>query len=214
MVLRFASIILDVDSTLTSVEGIAWLGARRGPDVTAAVDAMTMDAMTGALPLDAVYAKRLSLVRPSRTDLSALATAYSAGLVPGARDAIDTLREAGVHFALVSGGLREAILPFAAELGFAAEEVHAVDVEFTPDGSYAGFDPTSPLACAGGKPRVARMLDLPAPVLAVGDGSTDAELKPCVAAFAAFTGVARRESVVAVADYVLTQFSDLPALVL
>lgn len=212
--MRFASVILDVDSTLTSVEGIAWLATRRGADVTAAVDAMTTEAMTGALPLDAVYAKRLSLVRPSRADLSALATAYSAGLVVGARDAIGALREAGVQFALVSGGLREAILPFAAELGFAARDVHAVEVRFAADGSYAGFDPTAPLARAGGKPRVARTLGLRSPVLAVGDGSTDAELKSCVAAFAAFTGVARRESVVAVADYVLAQFADLPALVL
>jgi HAD superfamily phosphoserine phosphatase-like hydrolase len=212
--LRFASVILDVDSTLTSVEGIAWLATRCAPDVMAAVDAMTMDAMTGALPLDAVYAKRLSLVRPSRTDLSALASAYSAGVVPGAEDAIRTLREAGVQFALISGGLREAIVPFAAELGFAAPDVHAVELRFTPDGRYAGFDPTSPLACAGGKPAIARTLALKSPVLAVGDGSTDAELKPYVDAFAAFTGVARRESVVAVADYVITQFADLPALVL
>lgn len=212
--MSFASVILDVDSTLTSVEGIAWLATHRGPQVTAAVDAMTMDAMTGALPLDAVYAKRLSLVRPSRSDLAALATAYSTGLVPGAFDAIRALRQAGVRMALVSGGLREAILPFAARLGFAANDVHAVEVRFAADGGYAGFDPMSPLACAGGKPRVARTLGLPAPILAVGDGNTDAELKPCVDAFAAFTGVARRESVVAVADYVLTQFADLPALVL
>jgi HAD superfamily phosphoserine phosphatase-like hydrolase len=211
---RFTSVILDVDSTLTTVEGIAWLATRRGPLVTAAVDAMTNDAMTGALPLDAVYAKRLALVRPSRADLSDLAAAYSAGLVADAQETIVTLREAGVHVALVSGGLREAILPFAAQLGFTTAEVHAVDVRFNTDGSYAGFDPMSPLACAGGKPRVARTLGLPAPVLAVGDGSTDAELKSCVAAFAAFTGVARRESVVAVADYVISRFAELPALVL
>lgn len=212
--MAFASVILDVDSTLTSVEGIAWLATRRGPDVTAAVDAMTVDAMTGALPLDAVYAKRLSLVRPSRADLLALSAAYSGGLVAGAADAIRALRIAGVRLVLVSGGLRDAIVPFAAELGFAPEDVHAVELRFETDGSYAGFDPAAPLACAGGKPRIARTLSLPARVLAVGDGSTDAELKPCVDAFAAFTGVAHRESVVAVADFVLTQFSDLPALVL
>ena len=212
--MSFASVILDVDSTLTDVEGIAWLATHRGPDVTAAVDAMTQDAMTGALPLDAVYAKRLSLVRPSRNDLSALAEAYSSAVVAGAHEAIVKLREAGVRVVLVSGGLRDAILPFAARLGFAARDVHAVELRFEPDGSYAGFDPLSPLACAGGKPTVARTLGLKAPVLAVGDGSTDAELKPCVDAFAAFTGVARRESVVAVADYVITRFAELPPLVL
>jgi phosphoserine phosphatase len=211
---RFASIILDVDSTLTTVEGIAWLATRRGPDVTAAVDAMTQDAMVGALPLDAVYAKRLSLVRPSRSDLAALATEYRAGLMPGAQDAINKLREAGVRIVLVSGGLRDAIVPFAEHVGFKPQDVHAVEINFTADGAYDGFDAAAPLACAGGKPKIARMLGLPSPVLAIGDGSTDAELKPCVDAFAAFTGVARRESVVAVADYVITKFAELPALVL
>lgn len=175
---------------------------------------MTIDAMTGALPLDAVYAKRLALVRPSRGDLAVLASAYLAGVLPGARDAIWALRAAGVRVVLVSGGLREAIVPFAAQLGFVEADVHAVDIRFAADGSYEGFDPMSPLACAGGKPRIAQQLGLPGPVLAVGDGSTDAELKPCVDAFAAFTGVARRASVVAVADYIISEFAQLPSLVL
>jgi phosphoserine phosphatase len=211
---RFASVLLDVDSTLTSVEGIAWLAARRGGDIVSAVDAMTVDAMNGTLPLDAVYARRLALVRPSRADLAALSAAYAAGLMPGAAAAVRQLRDAGVRMSLVSGGLREAIVPFAADLGFAEDDVHAVDVEFAHDGTYAGFDAASPLACAGGKPIIARSLGLPAPILAMGDGSTDAELKNSVDAFAAFIGVARRESVVAVADFVISQFSELPEIVL
>jgi phosphoserine phosphatase len=211
---RFASVLLDVDSTLTTVEGITWLAARRGSDVSAAVDAMTLNAMEGALPLDAVYARRLSLVRPSRADLSALALAYSAGVLPGAIEALRTLRDAGVRLVLISGGLRDAIIPFAAELGFAPDDVHGVPLQFTSDGCYAGFDATCPLACAGGKPRVAQSLSLPRPTLAVGDGSTDAELKPYVDAFAAFTGVARRESVVAVADYIVSAFAELPPIIL
>lgn len=214
MTLRFASVVLDVDSTLTSVEGIAWLAERCRADVTAAVDAMTVDAMNGVLPLDAVYAKRLALVRPSRADLAALAGAYIAGVVPGAPEAIRTLREAGVRMCLVSGGLREAIVPFGACLGFAAGDVYAVDLRFTADGDYAGFDASAPLARAGGKPRVVSALGLPKPVLALGDGSTDAELKPTVDAFAAFIGVARRESVVAVADYVVSRFEELSEIVI
>ncbi len=212
--MRFASVVLDVDSTLTNVEGIAWLASRRGPDVMAAVDAMTIEAMNGTLPLDAVYAKRLALVRPSREDLAALAVAYTAGLLPGAAKTVRTLREAGVRLCLISGGLCEAIVPFAAGLDFTERDVHAVELQFTPGGDYAGFDASTPLARAGGKPRVVRTLCLAGPVLAVGDGSTDAEMKGSVDAFAAFTGVARRESVVAVADYVVSQFSELPDIVL
>ncbi|HWZ60925.1 MAG TPA: HAD-IB family phosphatase [Gemmatimonadaceae bacterium] len=206
--------VLDVDSTLTSIEGISWLAERRGPDVARAVDAMTVRAMEGATPLEAVYGERLALVRPSRVDLRALAGAYAAALVPDVQSALDVLRAAHVRLVVVSGGLRDAVVPFVATLGIAERDVHAVALRFAPDGTYAGFDASSPLACRLGKPAIARTLALPRPVLAVGDGSTDAELKECVDAFAAFTGVVRRESVVAAADHVISRFVDLPSLVL
>jgi len=212
--LTFASVVLDVDSTLTSIEGISWLAERRGPDVARAVDAMTVRAMEGATPLEAVYGERLALVRPSRVDLRALAGAYAAALVPDVQSALDVLRAAHVRLVVVSGGLRDAVVPFVATLGIAERDVHAVALRFAPDGTYAGFDASSPLACRLGKPAIARTLALPRPVLAVGDGSTDAELKECVDAFAAFTGVVRRESVVAAADHVISRFVDLPSLVL
>jgi phosphoserine phosphatase len=211
---RFAAVVWDVDSTLTRVEGVEWLAERRGDAIAAAVAAMTTRAMDGTVALDAVYGERLALVRPTRADVAALADAYAASAVAGAREALAALRAAGLRLAIVSGGVRQAVLPFAEVLGFTDRDVYAVALQFAADGSYTGFDAASPLARRGGKPAVVSALGLPRPILAIGDGSTDAELKPCVAAFAAFTGVARRESVVAVADYVITQFAELPALVL
>ncbi len=206
--------VFDVDSTLTRLEGIEWLAEQRGPAVARAVADMTTRVMEGALALDAVYAERLAMVRPSRADLTALGEAYAAAVVAGVPEVFDALRASKVHIVLVSGGLLDAVVPFAVSLGVPATDVHAVPLEFTADGAYAGFDATSPLACRGGKPRVVESLHLPRPILAIGDGSTDAELKSCVDAFAAFTGVARREAVVAVADHVVTRFADIPSLVL
>ncbi len=219
--LRYASVVLDVDSTLTRIEGIEWLAARRGADVARAVAAMTDRAMRGTVPLDAVYGERLALVRPTRADVAALAQVYIDATVPDARHALDTLRSAGVQLAVVSGGVREAVVPFAASLGVGAAEVYAVAVRFAPDGSYVGFDTTSVLARRGGKPALVRTLGLPRPLLALGDGSTDAELKTdltsgsaAVDTFAAFVGVAARTPVVAVADVVVRSFLELPTLVL
>lgn len=224
---RFASVVLDVDSTLTRIEGIEWLAARRGPVIAGTVAAMTDRAMCGTELLEAVYGERLALVRPTRAEVAELARAYVDGVVTGARDAVAALRKAQVRLAVVSGGVREAVAPFAASLGIDDHEVHAVSLRFTRDGAYAGFDTASPLIRSGGKPAVVRALRLPRPVLAVGDGSTDAELKtdgaagasragggPAVDAFAAFVGVARRESVVAVADFVVERLDELPVLVL
>ena len=76
----------------------------------------------------------------------------------------------------------------------------------------------SPLTQNGGKAIVVRNLNLPRPILAVGDGVTDAEMKtvdpPAVDAFAAYTGVVERAPVVSVADYTIKSFEELLALIL
>lgn len=218
---RYASVVLDVDSTLTRVEGIEWLAERRGPSVARAVAGMTQRAMEGTIALDSVYGARLALVQPARSDVEALGDAYSAGVVAGARLAIGEMQAAGIRVVAVSGGVREAVARFAISLGIADRDVHAVSLQFTSVGGYAGFDETSPLARRGGKPIVVRGLGLGRPIIGVGDGSTDAELKtmaggdaPAVDAFAAFVGVASRPAVVAVADFVVHNMAELPALVL
>jgi phosphoserine phosphatase len=187
--------------------------------VARAVAEMTERAMRGEIALDAVYGERLGLVRPGRDDLAGLAAAYAAALAPGAADTIARLRAAGVRLALVSGGLRQAILPAVRPLGFALADVHAVDVVLDPGGRYFAYDAGSPLATQGGKADVARALlagGLPRPALAVGDGSTDVALRGPGAcdALAAFTGFARREAVVAAADHVAGSFAELAGLVL
>ncbi len=217
---HYRTLLLDVDSTLCGVEGIDWLAARRGADAAAAVAAMTERAMRGEVALDAVYGERLALVRPGRDDLAELARAYAAAVAPGAADALARLRAAGVRVALVSGGIRQAILPAARPLGFAPEDVHAVDVVLDMGGGYFAYDAGSPLATQGGKADVARALladgGLPRPALAVGDGSTDVAMRgPGAAdALAAFTGFVRREAVAAAADHDVDSFAALAALVL
>lgn len=211
---RFNSVVLDVDSTVSAIEGVDWLAERRGHDLAARVAAMTDRAMRGEIALDAVYGERLALIRPARAEVDALAEAYRATMAPGARDVVRRLAAAGVRIVLVSGGLREAILPMARELGVADDDVQAVGVRFAGDGAYAGHDERSPLATQGGKPRVVAALALPAPVLAVGDGSTDLAIRPVVHAFAAYTGFVAREAVVRGADHVIDSFARLEALVL
>jgi phosphoserine phosphatase len=161
-----------------------------------------------------VYGERLALVLPDRSSIDALANAYLASVAPGAADAIARLHAEGRRVVLVSGGLREAILPIAGSLGIAPHDVQAVSIRFDDEGLYAGYDVASPLATAGGKRIVAESLDLPRRVLAVGDGATDLAMRPAVDAFAAFTGFVKRGAVVEGADIVLDSFDQLVELVL
>jgi phosphoserine phosphatase len=211
---RFASVIIDVDSTLCGIEGIDWLAARRGADVAAQIVRLTERAMEGAIPLEAVYGERLALIRPHAREVAELGRVYGDALAPGARDAIFGMRDQGVALALVSGGIRQAIRPVARELGFTDGSLYAVSLSFDDAGVFVGYDEKSPLATQHGKRDICARLNLERPALAVGDGATDAMMREATEAFAAFTGFVRRESVVRVADYVVPSFRDLSDLVL
>lgn len=210
----FKSVVLDVDSTISAVEGIDWLAEQRDAAVSETVLALTSDAMESRVPLDEVYTRRLSLIKPTRDEIAQLSYVYIATAMPGVRDAIATWQHAGVRVVLVSGGLRDAIVPLAAWLGVPSEDLHAVDIDYDDGGITVGLHGDAPLARRGGKPLVVSALNLPTPTLAVGDGATDAELAATVDRFLAFTGVARRESVVARAAGEVESFAALTPIVL
>lgn len=213
----YASVVIDVDSTLCGVEGIDFLAERRGPEVAAQIVALTDKAMKGEILLEEIYGRRLTTIRPTRADIAALAAEYERTLAPGAADAIGAMRTAGARLALVSGGIREAIAPVARTLGFDAADLHAVSLRFDDAGNYLDFDRSSPLTTQPGKPVLVRGLiedgRLPRPVLAVGDGATDAKLVGVVNQFLAYTGFARRANVVTVANGEVTSFPELARIV-
>ena len=211
---RFNSVVLDVDSTLSGVEGIDWLASQRGAEVQAWSGSLTARAMEGLIPIEAVYGERMGIVKPTLSEIQELSAIYIDRVAPGARETLAELREHGVELVLVSGGLREAILPLAKELGIREEQVHAVSVFFGSDGEYTGFDERSLMTRQNGKRATVKEMALKGPVLAVGDGMTDCEIRPVVDGFAAFTGFMKRDPVVERADYVIENFDQLRALVL
>ena len=205
---RFRTVLLDCDSTLSAIEGIDELAVHCREEVAQLTDA----AMRGVIPLEDVYGRRLQLVRPTRAALDALGREYVARLVPDARETVAALHAAGVDVRIISGGLLPAVLAVAAALDVPANRVAAVDVSFHADGSYAGFDASSPLTTGGGKRLAIERWNIARPAMMVGDGSTDAEARPVVDLFVAFAGVVERAAVVAVADVVVRANSLAPLL--
>ncbi len=210
----FKSVVLDVDSTVSAIEGIDWLAERRDAGIAATIAALTADAMDARVSLDEVYGRRLSIIRPTRSEIAELGFVYIATALPGVREAVARWHASGVRVVLVSGGLRDAILPLAAWLGLDALDVHAVDLEYDGADVAIGVRQPALLARRGGKPTVVSSLRLPRPLLAIGDGATDAELVPHVDRFLAFTGVVRRENVVSEAAGEVNDFAALTPLVL
>lgn len=142
------AVIFDCDSTLSTLEGIDELAAAK--NCRAEITALTDLAMNGEVPLEAVYAKRLDIIRPSRQEVAAIADLYAAHPCVNAQAVIKALQAKGVRVGIVSGGLLDAVLPFGLSLGVAAEDIFAVALNYDAQGQYLSVQ-ESPLTTASGK---------------------------------------------------------------
>lgn len=195
-------VFFDCDSTLSSIEGVDELAARRGVDVAR----LTAEAMAGTIPLADVYRRRLAEIRPQTEDFVWLADRYAQTAVAGAREVIAALEALGIDCHVISGGLLPAVLPFALSLGVGKEKVHAVPYPVdAPDP--VEIATAHPLARNGGKPEIVAEVCANGPArdrrMLVGDGSSDLEASPVTGLFVGFGGVESRPPVAAAADLFL-----------
>lgn len=205
----YERVVFDCDSTLTAIEGIDAL-ARHDPSLEADIAALTAEAMSGEVPLEQVYARRLALIAPRKLDVSALSRLYTEHALPHGRELVSALHALDKEVRVMSGGLSLAVQPFAGFLGIHAERVDAVAIRFDHHEHYQDVDEHSPLARAGGKRELIESWPAASTVF-VGDGITDAETAPVVDAFVCFAGVVERPEVVELADAVVRR-ADLAAL--
>ncbi len=201
--MSFDVICFDCDSTLSRIEGIDELARRVG--MGEEMSKLTDLAMNGVVPLEAVYERRLSLIRPDQDSIDWLAGLYIAEIVEGVKEVFTTLLAQDKEVHIISGGLRQAILPLADHLGLPESHVHAVDIYFNDDGSYRNYDLDSPLARTGGKAVVVGTLKGHGSLVMVGDGKTDLEAKQSGAVVFGFGGVVDRAIVREHADFYTTE---------
>jgi len=201
--MSYEVICFDCDSTLSKIEGIDELAKWAG--VGEEMAKLTDSAMNGELPLEAVYAKRLETIQPDRVSIGKLGDLYIQEMVDGVKEVFATLLGQGKDVHIISGGLRQAILPLACVLNVPEQHVHAVDIFFNTDGSFSKFDETSPLARSGGKHGICKqLLNGKQSLVLIGDGKTDMEAKQPGVTVIGFGGVCDRVVVRELAD----QFVD------
>ena len=209
--MSFDIVCFDCDSTLSKIEGIDELGRRSG--LFDELVALTNAAMNGDLALEQVYGKRLDLIKPDKAQMDELAELYISEMVEGVEEVFSTLLDQGKQVHIISGGIRQAILPLAEKLGLPSDHVHAVDVVFNKDGTYNDFDQQSPLAKTGGKAVICKQLVNGNKSMAmIGDGKTDLEAKNAGATVIGFGGVAERQIVVEQADVFVKETSLMAVL--
>jgi phosphoserine phosphatase len=206
-------VIFDCDSTLSRVEGIDELARMAGMQDDVAE--LTDRAMSGDVPLENVYAHRLTLSNPTQTQVGYIRRIYRESVIPDAREVIAALQALGCKVFIVSSGLIEPVRDFGVWLGVPRSQVYAVDMEYdqlagewwryweqpggqNPNANYLAVK-NNPLTGTGGKAAVIdRIRERHAGrALLIGDGTSDLEAKAHVDLFVGFGGVAYRERVAA-----------------
>jgi len=207
------AVCFDVDSTVITSEGIDDLAAYLGCGEKVAE--LTAQAMGGSMPFHEALALRLSAMKPSQQQLTAMLTEHPLQLTPGVADLIAVLHSRNQHVYFVSGGFRQMIEPVAALCNVAKEDIYANTFLFDDSGAFTGHLESEPTSRAGGKAKV--VADLKAKhgyetVVMIGDGATDMEARDVEGgadAFIGFGGIAVREKVQAGADWFVLSFDPL-----
>uniref|UniRef100_A0A0E0F7V3 phosphoserine phosphatase n=2 Tax=Oryza TaxID=4527 RepID=A0A0E0F7V3_9ORYZ len=171
------AVCFDVDSTVCLDEGIDELADFCGAGK--AVAEWTAKAMTGTVPFEEALAARLSLIKPSLSQVDDCLVKRPPRISPGIADLIKKLKANNTDVFLVSGGFRQMIKPVASELGIPPENIIANQLLFGTSGEYAGFDPTEPTSRSGGKALAVQQIRQNhgyKTLVMIGDGATDLEV--------------------------------------
>lgn len=198
------NIIFDLDSTLTTIEGIDELGAMK--NMQEHIKNLTDRAMAGEISLDAVFHERLSLIQPTKTDLEMVGQLYLANITPNAKEVVSKLKNYHRLF-IVSGGYDLCVKPVAEYLEI--ENFYANRIHFDENGNYVGLYTSIPLWRDGGKAVLVQEIkkNYPVKTIMIGDGISD--LEAGADQFIYFAGVVHRQAVADKAQQIMYDLAEL-----
>jgi D-3-phosphoglycerate dehydrogenase len=195
---------------LDELARLALAGSPNRLETIRKLEALTTEGMAGRLAFNESLRQRLELFQATKDNLIALTVYLETCITPSLLAQKDWLVQNKEHIYVVSGGFEEYIKPIIASLGLRADHVHAN--RFTYDNDVIiGYDQTKLTSQAGGKATQVHALDLPRPIIVIGDGYTDYEIRANGEAdeFWAFTAHVRRPEVIAKADRTISSFRSL-----
>jgi len=142
IVRQAGAIVLQVDSAVTRVHGLAWLTNQREAAVLRRLADLQAEASAGAWSAERLVSARLGVIRPRRSEINALGQEYLRGLAPDVVEAAHRIRRSGISVGLASDVAVEALFGVATALGVTPEDIEAPTVRFDALGFYTSSDVT------------------------------------------------------------------------
>ncbi|MDN5274459.1 MAG: 3-phosphoglycerate dehydrogenase [Candidatus Saccharibacteria bacterium] len=223
MMLKPTNYIIDFDSTIIrceSLDELARIALRNKADhedTMITLERLTIDAMDGKIAFDEALRQRLALFQATREHVNELTQFLHGQITTSLKNDMTWFNANSDRIYVVSGGFEDYIKPVVALLGIAPERVFANRFTYDDAGDVTGYDHTSLLSRQGGKVDQVVSMKLSGPVIMIGDGYTDYEVKAHKAAdeFWAFTENVHRGRVTENADRIIETFPTVaPKLVL
>lgn len=212
-----ATVIFDFDSTLVSCESleeIIKLSDLNRPQVMEQVKNITKLGMDGAITFSESLQRRLELVQLTKTEVNQFANDAIYYITPGMELLIKKLIKRKDHVHIVSGGLKEAILPLAEKLTISRQNVHAVQLIWDKKGKFVGINPNDKFS----QSKVAGIKALSGnwsrPLVSIGDGQTDLALyeQGLVDYFILFTQHVTRDPLMSKAPHIASNVDEISKL--
>ncbi|VAX34908.1 Phosphoserine phosphatase / D-3-phosphoglycerate dehydrogenase [hydrothermal vent metagenome] len=207
--------IFDFDSTFTQVEALDVLAeisinGSNKEERLAAIAELTNKGMNGQISFSKSLKERMKLISGNRNDLEQLIAKLKKKISTSILPHKDFFINNKKSIYIISSGFKDFIDPVVADFGIDSNHVFANTFTWTKEGQINGFDNKNVLSQNQGKPTLVQQLNFQSPVVVIGDGYTDYEIKKAGFAdrFIAYTENISRPLVTAQADFVATNFND------
>lgn len=197
------TLILDFDSTIVSVESLdllAEISLYKHPERAlrlAKIAELTKLGMEGKIGFRESLLQRIELLDATKADIEQLVKKLQKLISPSFQSHKKQIQKCADRIYVITGGFREFVVPILEQLKIPADHLYANSFRYDENGSIVGVDETNPLSFNGGKVEVAKQLAHLRPLIVVGDGYTDYQIKEAGVAdkFYCFAEIIERPSV-------------------
>ena len=211
------SMVLDFDSTIVSIETLDYIAEislkddSKRNEVLKKIKNLTDAGMAGEISFESSLKKRLDLLNLNYSHIIEISKSIQSFITPSILNNTDWIKENADRIYIFSGGFKEIIRDVVTKLDLHEEHIFANEFIYDNEGNILGVDMDNPFSQSNGKIIQADLLKMASPLIVVGDGNTDAEMKKLDinVSFIAFTENVFRESVVKKADIVAESFDDV-----
>lgn len=212
-----ATLFIDFDSTFNQVEALEALLEISIPNDTDRASVMgqlvelTNLGMEGKIDYMESLSRRMELLNATKSDIITLVEKLKTLISPSISANKDFLVANKDNIHIISNGFEDFIKPIIEDFGLHIEQVYANRFLYDEDENIVGVDPDNPLAKGGGKPIVINALNIDGKIIMIGDGYNDYRAKEggSVDEFILFTENVTRDSVVPLADKIVSSFDEV-----